>query len=170
MKAKENECQASLSHHEASLTNVKKCQLIQALVDLMQAIGETDYLLIKDIKMQYPRPCTKNSNRSSDETHMPAPTPPSKIKEPKLPTMSTPSDHPDTLPCDNAPSASPAVQCFTEEQQIHRYFGFRNLKNWMDLQQTGKDTNKIIKGNECPLEIGDVANIQHSHHNTIPVP
>jgi hypothetical protein len=100
---------------------------------------------------------------------MPAPTPPSKPKGPKLPTTSTPADHPNTLPCDKAPSASLAVQCFME-QQLHQYFGYRNLKNWMDLQQTGQDTIKIVKGNELPLEISDVANIRHSCCNTIPVP
>jgi hypothetical protein len=34
------------------------------------------------------------------------------------------------------------------DQQLHRYFGFRNLKNWMDLETTGQDTIKIVKGNE----------------------
>jgi hypothetical protein len=59
--------------------------------------------------------------------------------------MSTLVDHPNTLPCDKAPSESPAVQHFTE-QQLHCHFGFHNLKNWMDLQQTGQDTIKIVKG------------------------
>jgi hypothetical protein len=56
------------------------------------------------------------------------------------------------------------------EQQLHRYFGFRNLKNWLDLETTGQATVKVIKGTERPLEIGDVANIRHSRRNTVPVP
>jgi hypothetical protein len=54
MEAKENECQANLSHSKASLTDDEKCQLIQLIVDSMQANGEMDYLLIKDIEKQYP--------------------------------------------------------------------------------------------------------------------
>jgi hypothetical protein len=171
MEAKENESQANLSHSEASLTDDEKCQLIQLLVDSMQANGEMDYLLIKDIEKQYPWPCIKNSDSIFDETSVPAPTPSSKPKGLNLATTSTPANHPDTLPCDKkAPSASLVVQHFTKQQPYQQYFGFWNLKNWMYLQQTGQDTIKIIKGNEHPPEIGDVANIQHSNCNTIPVP
>jgi len=174
-EAEESERQATLSRPEAPLTEDEKRQLIQALVNSMQANGETDYLLVKDIESRYPRPYAKLDDniskeaKDSNEDETAAYTLPSKPKGPKLPTTSTPADHPDTLPCDKAPSASPAVQCFTE-QQLHRYFGFRNLKNWMDLQQTGQDTIKIVKGNELPLELGDVANIRHSRRNTIPIP
>jgi hypothetical protein len=83
--------------------------------------------------------------------------------------MTTPADHPDSLPCDKPPSASPSVQRFSE-QQLHRYFGFRNLKNWLDIETTGQDTVKVTKGNERPMELGDVANIRYSRCNTTPIP
>jgi hypothetical protein len=40
----------------------------------------------------------------------------------------------------------------------------------MDLETTGQETIKIAKGNEIPLELGDVANIRHSRRNTKPIP
>jgi hypothetical protein len=56
------------------------------------------------------------------------------------------------------------------EHQLHGYLGFRNLKNWLDLKTAGKETIKVTKGTDRPLELGDVANIRHSRRNTKPVP
>ena len=83
MEAKENECQASSPHPEASLTANEKRQLIQSLVNSMQANGEMDYLLIKDIEQQYPCPSINHSDCISNTTSMPAPTLPSKPKRAK---------------------------------------------------------------------------------------
>jgi hypothetical protein len=82
----------------------------------------------------------------------------------------TPSDWcPDSLPCDKPPSASPNVQRFSD-QQLHLYFGFQNLKNWLDLKTKGQETIKVTKGNKLPMELGDVANIWYSCRNTKPIP
>jgi hypothetical protein len=40
----------------------------------------------------------------------------------------------------------------------------------LDLKTTGQETIKVIKGNECPMKIGDVTNIHYSRHNTKPIP
>jgi hypothetical protein len=173
-ESKATERQYQMPRPKAPMTTEEKLQLIQSLVDLMQKRGKTDYLLIKEVETKYPHPSpVKSDIDPKDEIDIDPKdeiSPPSSPPAYKFPTTtSTPADHPDTLPCDKPPSTSPAVQCFTE-QQLHRYFGFRNLKNWLDLEATGQDTIKVTKGTECPLEISDVANIRHSHQNTTPVP
>jgi Reverse transcriptase (RNA-dependent DNA polymerase) len=154
---------------ETPMTTTEKMEIIKSLTDSMEKSGEVDYLLIKEIEKKYPSSTRTESPLKSESLIQEVPSSPSGSKGYQFPTTSTPADHPDTLPCDKPPSSSPMLQRFTD-QQLHRYFGFRNLKNWLDLESTGQNTIKVTKGNERPMEIGDVANIRYSRRNTTPVP
>ena len=56
------------------------------------------------------------------------------------------------------------------EQQAHQYLGFRALRNFKILNDTGNGATKIINNGTIPLELGDVANIRHSRRNSTPIP
>ena len=169
-------------------------QIAQSLVTSLEKKGFIDPELQRQIETgDFTTPNDSKGNTSAtDETRAPGPkvemvldddendgfetvydddddSPPPKPSPPGIPTTTTPDGRPDALPCHKPPSATPAVQRLTE-QQLHRYFGFRNLKNYMDLETTGQATIKVVKGTERPLEIGDVANIRYSRCNTKPIP
>jgi hypothetical protein len=154
------------SKPQTVLTPDEKQQLIASIIDSLEQHQVVDYKLIRETDRKYPEPVQDQLPTDGIQK----PNSPSFSKTGKrIPTTTTPEDRPDSLPCDKPPSASPSIQRFNE-QQLHRYFGFRHLKNWLDLENTGQETIKVIKGNERPMELGDVANIRYSRRNTTPIP
>ena len=159
-----------MAHPEAPMMHEAKRQLVQSVIDSLEKSETIDYKLIQEIEKKYPRPIpppsldTEHNDGDNEDTTSSSTTP-----RQQIPTTTTPADHLDSLPCDKPPNASPSVQRFSD-QQLHHYFGFRNLKNWLDLKTTGQETIKVVKGNEHPMELGDIANIHYSHHNTKPIP
>jgi hypothetical protein len=157
------------AHPETPLTDKEKQDIIKSLIQSFKNNNNSiDYKLIQDIEKRFP-PCRLNEDEKT-------PTPNDNVcpsfgvcsvpSKSNSPTTTTPVDRPDALPCDKPPSASPNMQRFSE-QQLHRYLGFRNIKNWLDLETIGKDTIKVTKGTDRPLELGDVANIpgwQQANH------
>jgi hypothetical protein len=151
---------------ETPLTDKEKQETIKSLIQSFENNNNSiDYKLIQDIEKRFP-PCRQNKDEN-------IPTPNNNVcpsfgvrsavpSKSNSPTTPTPADRPDALPCNKPPSASPNMQHFSE-QKLHRYLGFRNLKNWLDLETVGKDTITVTKGTDHPLKLGDVANIQHSH-------
>jgi hypothetical protein len=149
---------------ETHLTDKERQDIIKSLIHSFENNNNSiDYKLIQDIEKRFP-PCRQNEdeNTSTPNDNVCASfsvhSVPSKST---APTTTTPADRPDALPCDKPPSASPNMQRFSK-QPLHRYLGFRNLKNWLDLETVEKDTIKVTKGTDRPLELGDVANIRHS--------
>jgi hypothetical protein len=124
------------------LTDKEKQEIIKSLIHSFENNTDLiDYKLIQDIKKRFP-PCRQNKEEStptSNDNVCLSSDVPSKSNSP---TTTTPADLPDALPCDKPPSASPDMQRFSE-QQLHRYLGFRNLKNWLDLETVGKETIKV---------------------------
>ena len=66
-------------------------------------------------------------------------------------------------------SSEPSKRRFTLHD-LHRYFGFRQIKDWTTLLSTGQPTIDIINTGDPPMEIGDVANIKASRRNKTPLP
>jgi len=85
------------------------------------------------------------------------------------PSTTTPLDRPELLPSDKVPSSTPGHRRLSIHQ-LHRYIGFRTLKNWHSLIDVGQPTIDIINDGTPPLELGDVANIRTSRRNTTPIP
>jgi hypothetical protein len=140
---------------ENPLSNEEKQDIINSLIQSFENNNSIDYKLIRDIEKRFPQ-CRQDEDENNNVC--PSFSVRSVLPKSTTPTTTTPGDRPDTLPCDKPPSASPNTQRFSE-QQLHRYLGFRNLKNWLDLETVGKDTIKVTKGTDRPLELGDVANI-----------
>jgi hypothetical protein len=171
-EAKILEEKSQSAHSETHLTDKERQDIIKSLTHSFENNNNSiDYKLIQDIEKRFPS-CRQNEDENT-------PTPNNNVcpsfgvcsvpSKSTAPTTTTPADRLDALPCDKPPSASPNMQHFSE-QQLHQYLGFRNLKNWLDLETVGKDTIKVTKGTDRPLELGNVANIRHSHQNTKPVP
>jgi hypothetical protein len=168
MQRLDNEARDTELQAQSSLTKNEKQTLLHAADDSLKKLGVIDYKLIRDIirdiENKYPRPTNTAEQEStlqqetSSTAHIITPESSPDVTSLKsnahslpssksISTTTTPPDRPDSRPCDKPPSASPAVQRMND-QQLHRYFGFRNLKSWMDLETTGQDTIKIVKGNE----------------------
>jgi hypothetical protein len=64
----------------------------------------------------------------------------------KTPTSTTPDDRPELLSSDKMPSSAGAHRRFTVPQ-LHRYFGFRQLKNWETVLAVAQDN--ISLGINC---------------------
>jgi hypothetical protein len=160
------------AHPKTPLTDKEKQDIIKSLIQSFKNNNNSiDYKLIQDIKKCFP-PCRQNEDENtptSNDNICPSFSVHSVPSNSKSPTTTTPDNRPDALPCNKPPSASPNMQRFSK-QQLHGYLGFRNLKNWLDLETVGKDTIKNTKGTDRPLELGNVANIRHSHRNTKLVP
>ena len=84
------------------------------------------------------------------------------------PTLATPNDRPDLLPCDKTSSSTPNVKRFTISE-LHRAFGFRTLSSWDTIYDIAQDTIEIVKTADPILEIRDVANINRSRRNKVPI-
>jgi hypothetical protein len=56
------------------------------------------------------------------------------------------------------------------EQQAHRYLGFRTLRDFKILNETGNGNTSIINNGVVPLELGNVANLRRSRRTSTPVP
>jgi hypothetical protein len=53
--------------------------------------------------------------------------------------------------------------------QLSRYYGFRLLKNWDILHDVCLPNFSLIHPSECPLELGNVANIKKARSNKQPI-
>jgi len=87
-----------------------------------------------------------------------------------FPTSRTPDDRPELLSSDKMPSSAAATRRFTVPQ-LHRYLGFRQLKNWstiLDIAQENISLN--LNHGDIPVELGNVANLKKSRANKTPVP
>jgi hypothetical protein len=78
-----------------------------------------------------------------------------------IPTSNTPKDRPILLSSDKMSSSTASHHRFTIPQ-LSRYFGFRSLKNWENLHNVCQPNFSIIHPSECPMELGNVANIKKS--------
>jgi hypothetical protein len=84
------------------------------------------------------------------------------------PTSRTPDDLPSILSSDKPSSTMSQHHRYTV-QQLSRYFGFRSLKTWNTLQDVCQPNFTLYHPSECPLELGNVANIKKAHCNKEPI-
>jgi hypothetical protein len=85
-------------------------------------------------------------------------------------TSTTPDDRPELLSCDKVPSFYPNLRRFSIPE-LHRYIGFRQLKDWSSVLAVAQPTISFNTSNQdVPLELGDVANVKKSRRNTSPIP
>lgn len=79
-----------------------------------------------------------------------------------MPTSATPLDCPELLSSDKMPSSAPASHQFTVPQ-LHRYFGFRQLKNWSCVLDVVQDNISLnLNHGEIPITLRNVANLKKS--------
>lgn len=84
-------------------------------------------------------------------------------------TSQTESDRPNLMPCD-IPSHSEQSTRRLTHHQLHRYFGFRQLRNWSIFNEVGNGNVQVVNSGKPPLELGDVANLKRSRRLKQPVP
>jgi hypothetical protein len=84
------------------------------------------------------------------------------------PTLSTPKDRPIFLSSDKMSSSTASHHHFTVPQ-LSRYFGFRSLKNWETLHDVCQPNFSLTHPSECPLELGNIANIKKARSNKKPI-
>ena len=85
------------------------------------------------------------------------------------PTSMTPNDRPELPSNYKMPSSSPAHRRFTV-QELHRYLGFRQLKNWSSVLDIAQENISInFHHGDVPIELGNVANIKKSRRNKTPI-
>ena len=81
---------------------------------------------------------------------------------------STVSNHPRRLPSQK-PNPSKSTHRCMSTIDLHRYFGFRTLKNIKHFQSVAQPTVTIIQAGDFPLQIGDVTTIKRHISNKSPV-
>jgi hypothetical protein len=87
-----------------------------------------------------------------------------------FPTSRTPDDRPELLSSDKMPSSAAATRRFTVPQ-LHRYLGFRQLKNWSSILDIAQENISLnLNHGDIPIELGNVANLKKSRANKTPVP
>ena len=67
------------------------------------------------------------------------------------------------------PNPSKAANRRITNIDLHRYFGFRTLKNIKYFITVSKPTVQIIDAGDIPLEIGALSHIQRTTRNTLPL-
>jgi hypothetical protein len=81
-----------------------------------------------------------------------------------VPTLATPDDRPEILPCEKAPSSAPAVWRLSVPQ-LHRYI-VHKVSNWKVFQEIAQDPIKIVLDLDEPLlecQHQEILSNYHSH-------